>query len=56
MSQNDERHMMVPLAPETQFILVHSQFPQHLAKQVSIGQRIPLSVQPPGSRASAGLH
>jgi len=32
MSQNDERHMMVPAAPEAQLIVVHAQFSLALGK------------------------
>ncbi len=32
MSQHDERHVMVPPAPEAQFVLIHAQFPLALGK------------------------
>jgi hypothetical protein len=32
MDQDDQGHMMVPPAPETQLILVHAQFPLALDK------------------------
>ena len=55
MGQYDQGQVMVPPAPEPQLVVVHAQFSlADRAKQVSMGQRMPLTRTKVASGVSKG--